>query len=170
MPARKTRTIYKYNPNFVQDFEESARETAERFLNLKAERLTRQLREAILGQQYNWYPLDPKYLRRKVREGFDPRILVRTKQYVESIQVFGPDEAEHGVLFRVGVPNDDHNSGLPFRQLARIMEYGRRDGKKPYARPHWRPVWGIFVRDLPTVTSQFKSEILTDFRHRMNNG
>lgn len=168
MPARKTRTINQYNPNFVRDFEESARRTAERFLNLQCERLTRQLREAILGQRYNWYPLDPEYLRRKVRQGFDPRILVRTKQYVESMQVFGLEDAEHGVLFRVGVPDEDHNSGLPFRELARIMEYGRRDGAKPYARPHWRPTWGIFVRDLPTVTSQFGSEILTDFRQRMN--
>lgn len=164
MPARKSRTRNQYNPNLVRDFEESARQTAERFLRLQAERLTRQLRDAILGQRYNWYPLDPEYLRRKVQQGFDPRILVRTKQYVESLQPFGPEETEFGVLWRVTVPDEEHNSGLPFRELARIMEYGRRDGKKPYARPHWRPTWGIFVRDLPTVASQFRDEILTDFR------
>lgn len=169
MPVRKTRTINKFNPDFVQVFEESARATAERFLKLQSETLTRQLRDAILGQKYNWYPLDPKYLRRKVRQGFDPRILVRTKQYVESLQVSDPEQIENGILYRVEVPDEDHNSGLPFRELARIMEFGRRDGKKPYARPHWRPTWGIFVRDLPTVTSQFKSEILTDFRQKLSS-
>lgn len=171
MPTKKTRTIDNQlkTERFVRLFKESARATAERFLKLQGEVLTKKLKEAILGQRYNWYPLDPKYLRDKVRQGYDPRILIRTKQYVEEMQVFGPEEIENGVLYRVGVPDEDHNSGLPFRELARIMEYGRRDGKKPYARPHWRPVWGIFVRDLPTVTSQFGSEILTDFRQRLKN-
>lgn len=168
MPVRKTRTVNKYRPDLVRVFEEAASETADRFLKMEAERLTREMRDVILGQKYNWYPLDPEYLRRKTRQGFDPRILVRTKEYVESIQVFGPEDVPNGVLFRVGVPNDDeHNSGLPFRELARIMEFGRKDGKKPYSRPHWRPTWGIFVRDLPTVTSRFRTAILKDFRRRL---
>lgn len=167
MPVRKTKTRDQFNPNLVRLFNDSAKETASQYLKIEAEKLTRELRFAILGQKYQWYPLDPTYLRRKVREGFDPRILIRTKQYVESMQVFGPEESEHGVLYRVGVPDEEHNSGLPFRELARIMEYGRRDGKKPYARPHWRPVWGIFVRDLPIVKQQLGSEILTDFRQRL---
>lgn len=168
MPVRKTRTVNKYHPDLVQRFEDAAREASERFLKMEAEKLTRELRDTILGQRLNWYPLDPEYLRRKTRQGFDPRILVRTKEYVESIQVFGPEEAPNGVLFRVSVPDEDiHNSGLPFRELARIMEFGRKDGKKPFSRPHWRPTWGVFVRDLPIVTSQLGSEIMSDFRQRL---
>lgn len=170
MPVRKQRTKFKYHPNFVQLFELSAKEAADRLLRVEAEKLTRELKEAILGQKYDWYPLDPEYLRRKIRDGFDPRILIRTKQYVESMQVYGPEDSPHGVIYRVDIPKDDeHNSGLPFSELARIMEFGRRDGKKPYARPHWRPTWGIYVRDLPLVTSRLKSEILTDFRQRLND-
>jgi len=167
MSVRKTRTKFQYHKNFAQEFEESARETAEQFLKLQSDKLTRQLRDAILGQKYNWYPLDPKYLRQKVKEGYDPRILVRTKQYVESLQTPDPEDTEFGVLYRIGVPDEEHNSGLPFKELARIMEYGRRDGKKPYARPHWRPTWGLFVRDLPIVKRQFGDQILTDFRRKM---
>jgi len=167
MPVRKVRTQYQYHQDFVRIFEESAKSAASRVLKLRCEQLTRELRDAILGQKYNWYPLSPEYLRRKVAQGFDPRILIRTKEYVESLQVSEQEETEFGLLFRVEVPDEEHNSGLPFRELARIMEFGRRDGKKPYARPHWRPTWGIFIRDLPTVTSQLRTEILVDFRRSL---
>jgi len=170
MPARKVRTSNQYHKNFVQIFEDSAKESAKEFLKLRSEALTRQLRDAILGQKYNWYPLDAKYLRRKIRQGFDPRILIRTKEYVESLQVSKPEESELGILYRVEVPDKEHNSGLPFQELARIMEFGRRDGKKPYARPHWRPTWGIFVRDLPITVDQFRDKILADFRQQLKHG
>ena len=166
MPAKVTRTIFKYHPNFVQIFESSAERTARKFLRVRCERMSQELKDDILGQRRNWYPLDPKYLAQKVREGYDPRILIRTKQYVENIQVY--EDPGVPVVFRVSVPDGDHNSGLPFTEIGRILEFGRRDGKKPYARPHWRPVWGLFIRDLPTVKSQFGTEILTDFRQQIS--
>lgn len=165
MPVKKTRTKFKYHRNFVQLFEDTVEITARRYLRVQAERLTGEMKDLILGQRQNWYPLSPKYLAEKVRQGYDPRILIRTKQYVESMQVVEDDML---LRFQVTVPDAEHNSGLPFRELGRILEFGRRDGKKPYARPHWRPVWGIFIRDLPTVSDQLGSEILSDFRQRLS--
>lgn len=169
MPVRLVKTLDRQDKNFVDRFNESAHQTAASFLKLKAERLTAQMKDVILGQRYTWYPLDPKYLAEKVKQGYDPRILIRTKQYVESIAVFPEEDVLFHVAFRVGVPTgetDVHNSGLPFWKIARIMEYGRRDGKKPYSRPHWRPTWSLLIRDLPTVTDQFKTQILADFRRQ----
>jgi hypothetical protein len=88
--------------------------------------------------------LNPKYLQWKLRQEppLDPRKLIATGEYVESIQA---RKKEGGDVVDVNVPDDvTHGpSGMTMRELARIHEYGQKSyketGKGIPPRPHWRP-------------------------------
>ena len=167
MPAKVTKTRNKFHKNLPQIWRESAATSGSEELRKVCDELVDLMRAILLEQRYVWTPLNPKYLHKKIREGYDPRILIRTKEYVESIAVFTEPAANLSAAFRVGVPDEKiHNSGMTFRKLAGVHEYGRRDGKIP-ARPHWRPTWSTFVTSLQEVSKRLGKRILADFREKI---
>jgi hypothetical protein len=93
----------------------------------------------IASQAFNHQPLNPDYKAGKVAQGLDPRILIATREYLDSIQVTKLI-GEYG--YRVGVPNRIHSgSNISLRDLARMLEFGT--SRMP-ARPHWRPMASIY--------------------------
>jgi len=115
----------------------------------EAERFAEMVRQAVYSQRYKWVPLSQKYLEWKRRTGRDSRILVATREYVESIRIVRNEvgswhESEKVVFYEVGLPDIIHlESGLPIRKLAAIHEFGVPSRRIP-ARPLWRPVWEEF--------------------------
>lgn len=96
--------------------------------------------ERIESQRFRHAPLSPGYVEAKRRAGLDPRILIATHEYLDSIEV-SPLTDGSGV--RVGVGGRTHSGGIPMRQLARMLEFGTI--RMP-ARPHWRPLASIYKR------------------------
>lgn len=111
-----------------------------------ANTLAGRLRQMILGQELNHAALAPSTVAAKARRGGDPRILVDTRQYVNSIRA-RRKEGENA--YEVGVADEKHElSDANLRSIAAWLEYGTRnaDGtRRMPARPHWRPIWQEFV-------------------------
>ena len=102
----------------------------------------KELKEVIRRQKYKWEPLTDKYLEAKKKKGLDTRILMATKDYVNKGIVV---EEREGFIFvgpKIGVHKP---SGLTYERLAKIHEYGTKDGRIP-ARPLWRPVLSVLLR------------------------
>jgi hypothetical protein len=89
-------------------------------------------------------PLNEKYANWKANQDppLDPRILIATGEYVNSIDARKVDI--FGDVVEVNVPDETHeSSGMNLRELAAVHEYGQRSfkdsGKGIPPRPHWRP-------------------------------
>lgn len=165
MPAT-VRITRKVVPNLVANFERLVRKSASEQLEDLGGGLKDQVQALILGQMYLWVPLNPDYLKAKIKGGFDPRILVRTKEYVESITVYSLGNPSDRIAFRVSPPVGEalHNSGLTFVELARVHEFGDRQGRIP-SRPHWRVVWLAFkTQQLFQVVKKLRARIFSDVK------
>ena len=98
------------------------------------------IRQVLEGQRYNWKPLSVDYAKYKAKYGLDPRILISTEEYKDSIKVFRTKDT--GYL--VGVPHKLHSeSDLYLDDLAKIHEFGTETIP---ARPLWRTALSIFSR------------------------
>lgn len=128
------------------DLSEAVNEASHDTTKDSAEWMVRTVQQRIIRQQYPHKPLNRAYLRRKIREGWDPRILIRSGAYVTSIGIIDTQVEERPggkrgqrVTFTVGVPDEKHPMAkLTYAQLGMIHEFGTNTIS---ARPHWRPVW-----------------------------
>lgn len=84
-------------------------------------------------------PLSPRYAARKA--GQDPRVLIRTKTYIDNISVlqgerlgYKPKQPGMPVLYIGLPPSARTKEGLPLATLARFLEYGTRNMPR---RRHW---------------------------------
>lgn len=103
--------------------------------------LAAKLQLNILQQLLPMPELNSAYIQYKIRKELDPRKLVATGEYVNSIAA---RKKSGGDIIDVNVPDVTHGpSGLSMKELARIHEYGQRKfketGKGIPPRPHWRP-------------------------------
>lgn len=87
------------------------------------EEFVKNVKKRIEQQDANWVPLDPKYLARKIKEGMDPRILIRTGAYLESIKY----ERLGKNRYRIFAEGNE--------ELSSYLEFGT--DKMP-SRPHFR--------------------------------
>jgi hypothetical protein len=97
------------------------------------------LKAIISRQLIAWVPLSKGYARYKRRMGLDPRTLIATGKYVNSIQPIQQPDGN----WLVSVPNTPLGDGSKhtLRDLARWLEYGTRTMP---ARPHWRPAKNVW--------------------------
>lgn len=104
-----------------------------------AEEFADDLKRLIEQQSFAWVPLSAGYARRKNMLGQDPRILIATGRYVNSIR---PVQAADG-SWVVGVPPEPLHGGSRYtlQDLARWLEFGT---KRMPARPHWRPAMSLW--------------------------
>ena len=104
-----------------------------------AKQFSDDLREILSRQLISWVPLSTGYARRKRNMGLDPRILIATGRYVNSIQ---PTQQKDG-SWLVSVPEEPLRPGSKYtlKDLARWLEYGTQHMP---ARPHWRPAQNIW--------------------------
>jgi len=119
-------------------------------------------RRTIEQQLYDWTPLSPRYKKWKESSGFDPRIYIKTGEFLSNIK-WG---VTHNRVW-TGVPKHKihQDSGMKLSKLASILEFGRtikhpattikRDGKeievKEYTvilppRPIWRPLLSKYLK------------------------
>ncbi len=99
--------------------------TCDRVVKRIAEQCASDVRRKILSQSFPNARVSDAWLKRKAKQGLDPRTLVATKEYVLSIQA---QKVEPGVW---GVVCNDMD-------LMKRLEYGTSRGSPP--REHWRPV------------------------------
>lgn len=119
-----------------------------------ANKAVREVKKTINQQTETWEPLNEEYEAFKKRTGLDPRKLVATKEYRDSITVTKEDVCR----YRIGPPlKGKHSSGLPLWKLARILEYGNAQGNLP-PRPHYRPVLAQIKEELKTIVEKLKGK------------
>lgn len=99
--------------------------------SLKAEAIAvKHLRD----QDLDWSPLNPAYLRQKIKKGLSPKILIRTSSYMQSITSWvDKDTALIGVK-KISRDKD----GKALWNIAKLHEYGSEGGRIK-ARPLWKP-------------------------------
>jgi hypothetical protein len=94
------------------------------------------IKSNIENQSYKHKPLTPNYKRYKILHGLDPRILIRTKFYLNKIGVFS-GKIKNEFLYRIGVSKlDEYSDGKKLSDIAKWLEYGTT---KMVARPVYAP-------------------------------
>jgi hypothetical protein len=119
------------------------------------------LKAIIERQMISWMPLSGPYKAYKRRMGLDPRILIATGRYVNSIQ---PIEQPDGTWL-VSVPEEPLRPGSRYtlRDLARWLEFGTQ--KMP-ARPHWRPARNIWRTKIYQMKRRLHFNMVQELRKR----
>lgn len=139
--------------NFIGKIGEKIFKVSKERVGKAAEEYKDMLLAALASQRYkgSWKPLSARYLAWKIRNKRDPRMLISTQEYMQAIEI---REVKTGIgsvaryTYIVGLPDKIHqDSGLPFRKLARIHEFGTKPTKTHAgipARPLWRPTQAEF--------------------------
>lgn len=127
----KSRTL---PPNFFSVFNKEALVLANKTTRAAAQQVTKDAKNVIRNQEFNWQELSPRYKEWKKKKGLDERKLMATKTYVN----YGIGWWEKEGRIFVGPRRGIHKpSGLSYQDLARMLEFGT--WKMP-ARQLWRPL------------------------------
>lgn len=158
-------------PNFRRVAEaigEIAQAVAEEEVETFAEEERETFVEEVKRQRFpdfNAAPLNPHYRARKIKQGLDPRVMIRTGHYLDSIQVFMRRDTKRRVMFHVGFHKrarvrDDKGKPLPFllRHLARVHEEGSAKLNIPRRR-HWRPHYEAMRGRAPRVRARIRAQV-----------
>lgn len=94
------------------------------------------IKSFIENQEIDLVPLTEEYLRRKVAQGYDPRILIKTNQYLESIAVTDIEISNRNITIFVGVIDGATSTGISLAELAYYIEYGtfRQPARLPFTK------------------------------------
>lgn len=160
---RKRKSFTKFLSVFEEETELQAFKCNKEIAKLMAE----EAKEIIESQSYKWQPLSDQYLEDKIVRGYDPRIYIRTGEFLESIS-WG---VTHGRVW-TGIPARAMHTGrlaradestrrpVPMRWLARWLEFGTTQKRKVETakgktvvkqiiippRPIWRPLLSKYIR------------------------
>jgi len=140
-------TVTKESEQFIVALVKSSaayRPVVDRAVKKIAEKCAEDVKRTILSQVFPNARLTDAWLARKAREGMDPRTLIATRKYVDSIKAA---RVEQGVW---GVTCSDN-------ELRLRLEYGTRRGSPP--RPHWGPVLDSFSRNFYDI---FAKEVIAE--------
>lgn len=160
------------NPFFQirHEFEKYGIEEAREALFDEGERLAAMIQLNIFQQSLPMPDLSEPYLAFKERKGYDLRKLIAEGHYIEAIQarwIRGRTAVE------VGLPDETHEaSGLKYKKLAAVHEYGQKswqDGQGGIpARPHWRPTFRQWARKIDDVTEVIQHRVTEKLWKRLN--
>jgi len=126
-----------------------------------AEEFADDLKSIISRQLIAWVPLSSKYKTRKRVLGLDPRILIATGRYVNSIQPIQQDDGS----WVVSVPEEPLRPGSKYtlRDLARWLEYGTQHMP---ARPHWRPAQNVWRTKIYQMKRRLHFDLVNELKSR----
>lgn len=110
--------------------------TGEAFVKSLAADSAKQIKRNIIRQTYNHKPLNLNYKHWKKKKGYDTRILIRTRFFLDNIGSFKEHE-KNAIVYRVGVKDLQYPNKKKLQTIARYLEYGT--SKMP-ARPVFRPM------------------------------
>jgi len=124
-----------------------------------AEEFADDLKALITRQLIAWVPLNKKYAKKKRMLGLDPRILIATGRYVNSIKPIAQQDGS----WVVSVPNEPLRQGSKYtlKDLARWLEYGTQHMP---ARPHWRPARNIWRTKLYQMKRKLQFNMVQELR------
>jgi hypothetical protein len=151
--------------NFVSKLGKILSGTTDKHLRKVAEDYKKLLITTLESQRYQsqWKPLSERYLRWKIKNKRDPRMLISTREYMSAIEI-REEKHEDKIVWIVGLPDKIHvDSGLPFRKLARIHEFGTLPSKNHPGippRPLWRPTQHEFRKvHAPKILKRIGADI-----------
>jgi hypothetical protein len=132
-------------------------------------------RNIIENQLYDWAPLSPRYKKWKIDSGFDPRIYIKTGEFLSNIK-WG---VTHNRVW-TGVPKRKihKDSGMKLSTLASILEFGRtikhpattvKIGDKEVERkeftvilpprPIWRPLLSKYLKSKKKFAQSYRKSL-----------
>ena len=120
------------------------------------------IKELILTQGIQLEPLVAEYRRRKLAEGYGDDILVRTHDFVNSIQVVDIQPQGYDLDIFISVEDGMTQTGITMKELAEFLEYGtsKMTGREPFKKS-----WEEMKEDVKSEVSQrLKNIILEDLR------
>jgi len=127
------------------------------------------LQEAILRQDLDLAALSKPYVEFKKRADLDPRTLIATGEYVESIEIQERMRGENYMVV-VTVPDREHEtSGVNLQLLARVLEYGSVKNNIP-PRPHWRAIKEMFLLQEDMISRRAEEKIAREVREAIKRG
>lgn len=117
--------------------------------------------QTIEMQEQVWTALQPAYLRWKIRNGRDPRMLISSRAMLSSFKSERIDQD----TWRIGPGKGRHpEANVTFEYLSAIHEYGW--GNNP-PRPHWTPVFQEMQEKQPQVAEEFLAKLVDKVRDRI---
>lgn len=137
---------------------------AKRHLKRFADTSAFKFKSMIEGQKFASFkenPLSAGWAIYKSSHGLDPRVMIATKNYVESIQVFKTDKGFR-IGFREGQMVEDPDGGekdITMENLARIQEA---------QRPHWEPFSDIMQDDAKKLADDIAVGVKNEIPGRLN--
>lgn len=120
------------------------------------------IKELILTQGIQLEPLVAEYRKRKLAEGYGDDILVRTQDFVNSIQVVDIQPKGHDLDIFISVEDGMTRTGITMMELAEFLEYGtsKMTGREPFKKS-----WDEMKEDVKSeIMQRLKDIILEDLR------
>lgn len=90
------------------------------------EYIAQKVKENIESQKLALAPLDREYREGKIKSGGDPRTLINTGEYVDSIKVTDIDIRGDEIDVFISVEDSVTRTGISMKELAAYLEYGTR--------------------------------------------
>lgn len=169
---KKRKTHTKFMSVFAEEVELHAFECNKEI----AKEMSEEAKEVIESQRYKWRPLSPQYLEDKIEGGYDPRIYIRTGEFLQSIS-WG---VTHGKVW-TGIPSRVMHTGkldradapdqrpIPMWLLARWLEFGATQSRVGPSgdlykiilppRPIWRPLLAKYARLRPKFGKRYRKAL-----------
>ena len=115
-----------------------ASESIKPVIERAAFRLERTIVLHIQNQDLPWEALSPKYLARKIKEGFSELIMIRTGTALETVRTIQLDDSSYFVGWPRGVTRKTADGTVEIYPIMAVKEFGSLDGTEP-ARPVIQP-------------------------------
>jgi hypothetical protein len=126
------------------------------------EKITERIWDLIESQSIELEPLVEEYRQRKIREGYDERILIKTGDFLNSIKVTDIESNGDDLIVHISVEDGTTETGISMKELAGYLEYGTSDmiARQPFLRS-WEEMKNDIQRE---VADRLKAEIVGDLR------
>lgn len=127
-----------------------------------SEKIVTEIWDLIESQSIELEPLVEEYRQRKISEGYDERTLIKTGDFLNSIDVLDISANGDELTVFIGVEDGVTETGLSMKVLAEYLEYGTENmvGRYPILRS-----WEAIKNDVQKeVADRLKAEIRSDLR------
>lgn len=114
--------------------------------------IAEKIRSYIESQALDFAPLQEEYLAAKVSQGGDPRILIRSGAYAESIKTVRDEERAMDLFMFISIEGGTTETGISMQELAEYIEYGtsRQPARLPITQS-WEQMKNDVQREIGSV-------------------
>lgn len=124
--------------------------------------ISERIKQLISSGELNLEPLVAEYRAQKLKDGYGDTILVRSGDYVNSIQVVDIKPKGYDMDVFISVGDGMTRTGISMQELAEFLEYGTSNmtGREPFKKS-WEEMKSDIVA---TVEQRLKDIIVEDLR------